>query len=105
ANFENVKFDADIEERKPFLRQLFDEIRCQLRRNEVITNVEHLSFRDRYIIEKDGAECVIDFEYNNEGFFGRVLPMERRCNSMELLNSIRTIVDNLKRAEYVSEGN
>ncbi|MEX2569424.1 MAG: hypothetical protein WD431_26015, partial [Cyclobacteriaceae bacterium] len=96
-----IEFDVVLEEEKPFLKNLFDQISQNLNENEVISDVQHLNYRERYTIEKNGQSCVIDFEYNKEGFFGRVLPIENKCNSPELLDKVKAIVNNLKEAGYV----
>lgn len=96
-----IEFDLETEESKPFLKNLFDQISSQLLSGEVISDVTHLEYRDRYTIEKNGSECVFDFEYNKDGFFGRVLPLENKCKSHELLVRIRDIVKKLKEADYV----
>ena len=62
----------------------------------VIADVIHFEYRERYVFEKGNSTCTIDFEYNNKGFFGRVLPIENNCSSQELLNSLKLIIENLK---------
>lgn len=96
-----IEFDVDIEEKKPFLKNLFDEISRGLTEDEAITNIQHLPYRERYTIEKSGKTCVIDFIYDNAGFFGNVQPLENKCNSSELLTKIKSIVNNLKETNYV----
>lgn len=96
-----IEFDIALEEEKPFLKNLFDLINQGLGEDEGITNIQHLAFRERYAIEKNAYTCVIDFEYNGAGFFGRVLPMENQCNSEELLGIVKGIVNNLKVFGYV----
>jgi hypothetical protein len=96
-----IEFDVAIEEEKPFLRNLFDCVRNGLSKGEAISNVQHFEYRERYTIEKNEKACIVDFEYNKAGFFGRVLPLENKCDSTELLIKIKTIVNNLKAAENV----
>lgn len=96
-----IVFDVAIEEEKPFLKNLFDEISRSLKEGEAITNIQHLPYRERYTIEKSGKNCVLDFIYDNAGFFGNVQPLENKCNSSELLTNIKSIVNNLKEADYV----
>ncbi|MFZ1788571.1 MAG: hypothetical protein WAT92_09675, partial [Saprospiraceae bacterium] len=96
-----IEFDVAIEEEKPFLKNLFDSISNGLSGDETITNIHHLEYRERYTIEKNRNTCIIDFEYDGAGFFGRVLPLENKCYSQELLTKIKTIVNNLKEADNV----
>lgn len=91
-----IEFDSTIEEERPFLKNLFDIIRQNLDADEIITDIKHLEWKERYIIEKNSSQCIIDFEYNKHGFFGRVLPLENKCNSPELLLKIKSIVNKLK---------
>jgi energy-coupling factor transporter ATP-binding protein EcfA2 len=98
---DQIEFDATLEEEKPFLKNLFDSINAKLEKGTVITEVKHFPWRERYTFEKNVSFCVIDFEYDKAGFFGRALPIEKYSNSPELLNHIKLIVDNLKEADYV----
>jgi len=96
-----IEFDVALEEEKPFLKNLFDQISQNLNEGEVISNIQHLDYRERYTIENNAEACIIDFEYNNEGFFGRVLPLENKCNSPEILDKVKAIVNRLKKTDYV----
>ena len=96
-----IEFDAAIEEEKPFLKNLFDLISEGLSKDEIISNIQHLEYRERYTIENNGRSCVFDFEYDKAGFFGRVLPLEKKCDSSELLAKIKSFVNNIKAADYV----
>lgn len=96
-----IEFDVEIEEAKPFLKNLFDIISKELSENETITNIQHLEYRERYTLEKNGTVCIIDFEYSGDGFFGRVLPLDKKCNSSELLATMKLIVKRLKEGDYV----
>jgi len=96
-----IGFDVALEEEKPFLKNLFDQVSQNLDEGGIITDIQHLNYRERYTIEKDAQSCVIDFEYNNDGFFGRVLPLENKCNSSEILKKVKAIVNRLKEADYV----
>jgi hypothetical protein len=96
-----IEYDVTIEEEKPFLKNLFDFISKGLSQDEIISNIQHLEYRERYTIENNGRNCVIDFEYDKAGFFGRVLPLEKKCDCPELLAKIKFIVNKLKEADYV----
>ncbi len=94
-------FDVAIEEERPFLKKLFDLIGKGLSSGEIISDIKHLEYRERYTIENNGRSCIIDFEYDKAGFLGRVLPLEKKCEDPELLIKIKSIVNNLKEADYV----
>lgn len=95
-----IIFDIDLEEDKPFLKNLLDSITSQLNPDEVISEIIHIEYRERYTFNRGSEECVIDFEYNKNGFFGRVLPIENKSNSLALIERIREIVNNLKTTAY-----
>jgi len=96
-----IEFDTVLEEEKPFLKNLFDHINLYLDSNLAISNIQHLNYRERYSFEKNGQTCVIDFEYNNKGFFGRVLPLEKKCNNHEIMKKIKLTINSLKNTNYV----
>lgn len=96
-----IEFDVAIEKEKPFLKNLFDSISKGLSNGEIISNIQHIEYRERYTIENNRRSCIIDFEYDKAGFFGRVLPLEKKCDCPELLAKIKSIVNNLKEADYV----
>lgn len=96
-----IEFDINLEEEKPFLKNLFDSISHELSTEERIADVQHLSFRERYSFEKNKRVCVVDFEYDGDGFFGRVLPIEKKCENPELLEKIKSIVNKLKSPDHV----
>lgn len=93
---QQIVFEVSIEEEKPFLKNLFEVIDNGLSEGQVITSVQHMPYRERYTIESNGKSCVIDFEYDKGGFFGRVLPLEKKSDSHELLMKIKTIVNSIK---------
>jgi hypothetical protein len=96
-----IEFDVAIEEEKPFLKNLFDHLNNGLNEDERILSVQHLQYKERYSIEKNGKSCVIDFEYDGSGFFGRVLPLESKCENPNLIEKIKSIINNLKKSDYV----
>ncbi len=96
-----IEFDVAIEEERPFLKHLFDQLTISLLPGEVITNILHLPYRERYIIKKNDQVCIFDFIYDKAGFFTNVQPLEQKCNSLELLNRIKSIVNILKEPDYV----
>lgn len=101
SGLESVEFDLKTEEERPFLKNLYERICNKLAEDEIISSIEHLNFRERYTVDKNGNECVIDFEYNKEGFLGRVLPIENRCNNADLLRKLPNIIENLKTSDHV----
>lgn len=101
SNLTQIEFDVVLGEEKPFLNNLFSQLSENLNDGAVITGIQHLEYRERYTIEKNSQVCVIDFEYNKEGFFGRVLPLENKCNSLEILDEVKALITTLKETDYV----
>lgn len=90
------EFDKSIEEDKPFLKSLYDNIICSLKNGLRIVNLEHLEYRERYTIAKDGNSIKVDFEYNKSGFFGRVLPIGNEKEVGVMQSDIKEIIAQLK---------
>lgn len=91
-----IEFDLQIEEEKPFLLSLFDILLDRTTKENIqIYEINHYDFRERYCFKKGNEIAAIDFEYNGDGFFGRVLPIEKYCNSNKLVEKIKQIVINL----------
>jgi len=96
-----IKFEIELEEENPFLKTLFDSLQSDLAVSNIyITEIDHQNYRERYTFMKGDEKAVIDFEYNGDGFFGRVLPLENQCNSENLLTTISKAIYNLKVFEY-----
>ena len=96
-----IEFEFELEEEKPFLKTLFDSLQSDLAVSNIsITEINHQNYRERYTFMKGDEKAVIDFEYNGDGFFGRVLPLENQCNSQNLLKIINQAISNLKVFEY-----
>ena len=98
---DQIEFDVSLEEEKPFLKNLYEQISQNLDEDEAIVKIEHLQYKERYTIDKNTTSCVFDFEYNKDGFFGRVLPIESKCNSPEILFKVKAIIEKLKQVAYV----
>ncbi len=96
-----IESELELEEEKPFLKTLFDSLQSEIAVSNIsITDINHQNYRERYTFMKGDEKAVIDFEYNGDGFFGRVLPLENQCNSENLLNTINQAISNLKVFEY-----
>jgi hypothetical protein len=97
---EKVEFDLDFEEKYPFTRRLFDDLSLLLSDTGIrIEGVEHLQYKERYSFKRNGETAEIDFEYNKNGFFGRVVIVPKATNSTTLCTAVRIIVENLKLEE------
>ena len=101
-----IKFDSEIEEKFSFTRSLFDDLILSFKETKIkIENIEHQQYKERYTFNRNNEKVVIDFEYNSNGFFGRVLPIQNKSNSQELISEIQTILKNLKQEENAIKRN
>lgn len=84
----------ETEETLPFLQNLKEAFMREDQKFQ-ISEIEHLNYRERYMFQKGEEKAVVDFEYNSDGFFGRVLPLPGKCNSPLLLENIKNTVNTL----------
>lgn len=95
-----IEFDYELEEKFPFTRSLFDDLNGLLHNSDiVIDNVEHLQYKERYTFRRSSEVVNIDFEYKANGFFGRIVPIESKINSLHLLSDIKSILNKLNKEE------
>lgn len=87
--------DGDIAESKPFLRLLFEKLIFNLPECR-ISQIEHFEYRERYHFTFGSEHCVVDFEYDDNGFFGRVFPLESKSRGNSLIERIRKVVSKIK---------
>jgi len=97
-----VVFDAKLEENHPFLSSLFEAVESiSFQKDFSILKIEHFPYRERYHFERGAEKAVIDFEYDKQGVFGRVLPLEKNSNSVDLVFEVHQLVNNLKVSTHV----
>lgn len=106
AIINKIEFDFDIEENFPFTKNLFDDLSLLLFTKGIdIEDINHQKFRERYFFKRDQESAVFDFEYNGDGFFGRVLNIGSKTNSPQLCHEIQQVIKSLKNQGYASERN
>ena len=97
-----IEFDLNIEESYPFLKTLFESVKSHSIPFKIqIENIEHKQYHEKYTLIRNCESAVIHFEYNDIGFIGRVMPIEKECNSQLLLNDLRLIIEQIKKQNYV----
>jgi len=90
-------FDYQIEEEKPFLSKLYSDFQLLLKKNSIhINNIDHQNYRERYLFIRGDEKAIVDFEYNGDGFFGRAIAVDNKCNSIKLLEDIKSNIIKLK---------
>lgn len=100
---DKIEFDAQVEEKLPFTKNLFDDL-YEISKEFGITiqHIDHQHYKERYVFVRNSEKAEIDFEYNQKGFFGRVVPLLKKCNSNTLISDIKSAVQKLKQEEYAS---
>lgn len=98
-----IDFDFDLEEQFPFIRNLFDDLVLLLKAKDIaVHEVEHLQYKERYTFKRNSETATLDFEYNKDGFFGRVVPIQTLTNSQALISDIQKALQTFKQEEYAS---
>lgn len=92
----NLSQQITKEEDLPFLQLLEHELRSVLNVDINIDNIEHLNYKERYLFTRKSEKAVLDFDYNSQGFFGRVSPLMKYSNSPQLITDLRDKVLELK---------
>ncbi|MFD2514212.1 ATP-dependent RecD-like DNA helicase [Pontibacter locisalis] len=97
-----IEHDWELEESTPFLINLFDSLEESLGSKKIqVEDVEHLNYRERYRFSRGDEKAVVDFEYNQDGFFGRALPLSKQCNSKLLLENVESVLNQYSQKEHV----
>jgi hypothetical protein len=100
---EKIEFDINFEEQFPFTKRLFDDLSIYLSDiNVSVVLVDHLQYKERYSFVRGGEKAIFDFEYNDDGFFGRVLYISKFSNSLNLIADIQNVVLTLTNLDYAS---
>lgn len=97
-----IERDFSVDDRKPFLRNLEEELNNVIAVNKIsIEEIGHLNYKERYNFIRGKEKAVLDIDYNNKGFFGRVTPLKKSCNSPLLLKDLQYAINQLKNQDYV----
>lgn len=98
-----LEFEFEMEELFPFTRNLFDDLTqvCEIEKIH-IENIDHQPYKERYTFKRNQATAVVDFEYNQNGFFGRVIPIKNQTNSLQLVSDIKKLLQTFKQEAYAN---
>ncbi|WP_286767650.1 hypothetical protein, partial [Sphingobacterium sp. UBA865] len=66
-----------------------------------IEDIQHLNYKERFTFIRGREKAILDIDYNDKGFFGRILPLQKMCNSLVLLNDLQEAFNQLKKQDYV----
>lgn len=98
-----IEFEFELEEEFPFTRNLFDDLLLLLEEIDIIIDgIEHQHYKERYTFKRNSEKAIVDFEYKNNGFFGRVVPIQSQSNSNQLISDIKTALQTFKQEDYAS---
>ena len=96
-----LDFEYELEELYPFTKNLFDDLHKLFKDSGInISDLEHMQYKERYRFIWNDETAVIDFEYKDNGFFGRVVPVKNQTNSNHLIENIKTALLTLKQENY-----
>ena len=98
-----IEFDFELEEEFPFTKSLFDDLVLLFKETDIIIDgIEHQQYKERYTFKRNNETVVVDFEYNKNGLFGRVVPIQNKTNCQSLLSSIQKSLQTFKQGNYAS---
>lgn len=98
-----IEFDFELEEKFPFTKSLFDDITLLFTETNInIDAINHQQYKERYTFKRNQELAVIDFEYKQNGFFGRVVPIEKETNSQDLIAAIQAALQTFKQEDHAS---
>ncbi len=85
--------EKEYEFPKKNLRDLFDEIKANLKDGIVIDDLENLPYRQRYTFKQGKSRAVFDFIYDKNGEITGATSMPKYSNSSELVEKLRGILN------------
>jgi hypothetical protein len=98
-----IEFEFELEEQFPFTRSLFDDISLLFEKSDInVEDIEHQQYKERYTFTRNQEIAIVDFEYKINGFFGRIVPIQNKTNSQELITDIKSALQTFKQQEYAS---
>ena len=84
------------EARQPQLRILFDRVSQYALNNQItLVSVTPMSYRERYVFEKGPERAVVDYVYDEKGFFKEARPLAKQCRGQQLLSDIQQFTTSL----------
>jgi len=97
-----IQFEIELDEKRPFLLSLYNALTELISHmNYSIDKIEHYEYRERYHFQRENEKAVIDFEYDGQGLFGRVLPLDSASNSQDLISDVKSLIQQLKTNQNV----
>lgn len=73
----------------PITQEIYKGVEERLNSNQKILSIEHMPYRERYLIEEDEIELKIDFVYNNKNKITNIQPKGKNEELIKELNSLK----------------
>ena len=77
------------------LKQMFDDIKANLKDDIIIDSLENLPYRQRYTFKQGKSRAVFDFIYDKNGEIKDITSMPKYSNSSELVEKIKEILNEI----------
>ncbi|XWW47044.1 AAA family ATPase [Fibrella sp. USSR17] len=82
---------------QPQLAILFEQVSQYTEGKTItITGIKPMAYRERYEFSRESDEAVVDFVYNDGGFFTEARPMANKCRGAQLLEDLHQLITFLK---------
>jgi tRNA A37 threonylcarbamoyladenosine biosynthesis protein TsaE len=99
-----IPSDIEFDPSKPFTEALYQDMLGVLTGTGVtIQDIEHIQYKERYRFVKGEEVCILDFNYNGDGFFGKIEPLPKRSNSPALLSDIKRGIQLIKEEAHACQ--
>ena len=96
-----IEFDNEVAEKYPFTNVLFDDLIILFEGTGiVIESIAHFQNKERYNFKRSAETAIIDFEYNGNGFWGRVYALSAKTTSYDLVRDIQTLLKTLQHESH-----
>ena len=89
-----IRYQPEVSQ--PQLRILFDRIsQYALKSHVSVVSVTPMSYRERYMFEHGSERAVVDYVYDDKGFFKEARPLAAQCHGQQLLTLIHQFTTEL----------
>lgn len=83
---------------QPQLRILFDQISQYTLKNCVsVVSVTPMAYRERYVFKRGAERAIVDYVYDDKGFFKEARPLANQCKGQQLMADLQQFTSKLSR--------
>jgi len=98
--------DIEFDPSKPYTEALYQDIRAVLSGIGImVQSITHIDYKERYRFSRGSEVSVLDFNYNGDGFFGKIGVLPNRSNSPALLSEIKLALQAIKESGHAYQRN